>query len=87
MDTITQVLKAQGWVKPAVQAAGHGNNMTYMCICSFYHVVSHEPALKPNRTQVAHPDRLLRVLWLDLPQPVQGVLQAGVEAGGEAGKK
>ena len=48
----TQVLKSQeGFVKPAVQAGIHENNMTYMCICTFYHVVSHEPVSKPNQTK------------------------------------
>ncbi len=37
------VLKSQQGVKPAVQAVSHGNDMMYVCICTFQHVVSHEP--------------------------------------------
>ena len=51
----TPVLKSQGWVKPAVKAVSNGNTsytMTYMCICSFCHVVSCEPVLRQNQNQI-----------------------------------
>ncbi len=46
-----QMLECQQGVKPAVQAVCHGNDMICMCTCTFKHIVSHMPIIKPNKTK------------------------------------